>query len=133
MTAHGKALRAELLATLRAHGGPMSAYTLLACLQHEHPKIAPPTIYRALAALLADGKVHRLGSLNAYVACQWDRHMQASILSICDDCGTVEESVAPDLLDELSSVAGKSGFRPARHVIEIHGLCASCGAGHVPA
>lgn len=111
----------------------MSAYTLPACLQQEHPKIAPPTIYRALAALLADGKVHRLESLNAYVACKCDRHAQASILSICDDCGTVEESVAPDLLDELSSVAGKSGFVPARHVIEIHGLCASCGAGQVPA
>jgi Fe2+ or Zn2+ uptake regulation protein len=62
-----------------------------------------------------------------------DRHTLASVQSICDVCETVEESVAPGLRDELSSVAGKSGVRPARHVIEIHGLCASRGSGQVRA
>ena len=68
-----------------------------------------------------------------FIACQSDRHQDASILSICDDCGIVEESAAPDLLKELSSIVGKSGFAPMRHVIEIHGVCASCGAEPVPA
>ena len=133
MSRRGEATRAEVLAVLRRRGGPLSAYEVLGALRESHPRIAPPTIYRALAVLTARGAVHRLESLNAFIACQCDRHMQAAILSICDDCGTVEESVDPDLLDALSSVAGKSGFRPARHVIEIHGLCASCGAGQVPA
>jgi Fur family zinc uptake transcriptional regulator len=124
---------AEVLAVLRRRGGSLSAYEVLGELRESHPMTAPPTIYRALATLTERGRVHRLESMNAFIACQCDRHVQASILSICDACGTVEESVAPDLLDALSSVAGKSGFRPARHVIEIHGLCASCGAGQVPA
>jgi Fur family zinc uptake transcriptional regulator len=133
MGKRGEKTQADVLAVLRRRGGPLSAYEVLGELRESHPKIAPPTIYRALAALTERGRVHRLESMNAFIACQCDRHMQASILSICDACGTVEESVAPDLLEELSSVAGKSGFRPARHVIEIHGLCASCGAGRVPA
>jgi Fur family zinc uptake transcriptional regulator len=133
MGKRGEKTQADVLAVLRRRGGPLSAYEVLGELRESHPKIAPPTIYRALAALTERGRVHRLESMNAFIACQCDRHMQASILSICDDCGTVEESVAPDLLEELSSVAGRSGFPPARHVIEIHGLCASCGAGRVPA
>ena len=133
MSRRGERMQAEVLAVLRRRGRPLSAYAVLGALRERHPRIAPPTIYRALAALTERGRVHRLESMKAFIACQCDRHAQASILSICDDCGTVEESVAPDLLDELSSVAGKSGFRPERHVIEIHGLCASCGAGEVPA
>ena len=126
-------MQMDVLAILRRCARPLSAYDVLDAMRESHPRIAPPTIYRALAALTERGQVHRLESMNAFIACQCDRHVQASILSICDDCGTVEESMAPDLLDELSSVAGKSGFQPARHVIEIHGRCASCGAGQVPA
>ena len=133
MSKRGEKMQADVLAVLRRRGGPLSAYEVLGELRESQPKIAPPTIYRALVALTERGRVHRLESMNAFIACQCDRHMQASILSICDACGTVEESVAPGLLEELSSVAGKSGFRSARHVIEIHGLCASCGAGRVPA
>ena len=133
MNTRGEKMQAEVLAVLRRRGGPLSVYDVLDELRENHPRIAPPTIYRALTALTERGRVHRLESMNAFIACQCDRHVQASILSICDDCGPVEESAAPELLEDLSSVAGKSGFRPSRHVIEIHGLCASCGAGQVPA
>ena len=133
MSKRGEKMQAEVLAVLRRRGGPLSAYDVLGELREANPKIAPPTIYRALAALTERGRVHRLESLNAYIACKCDRHQHASILSICDDCGTVEESVAPDLLKQLSSIIGKSGFAPMRHVIEVHGVCASCGAGQLPA
>jgi Fur family zinc uptake transcriptional regulator len=133
MSKRGEKTQADVLAVLRRRGGPLSAYEVLGELRKSNPKIAPPTIYRALAALTERGRVHRLESMNAFIACRCDTHLKASVLSICDNCGRVEESVAPELLDELSSVAGQSGFQPARHVIEIHGLCASCGAGQVPA
>lgn len=133
MSKRGEKIQAEVLAALRRRRGPLSAYDVLGELREANPKIAPPTVYRALAALTERGRVHRLESLNAFIACQCDRHQQASILSICDDCGAVEERVAPDLLNELSSIIGISGFAPMRHVIEVHGLCASCGAGQVPA
>ena len=133
MSTRGEKMQAEVLAILRRRCGPLSAYDILGELREGHPKIAPPTIYRALAALTERGCAHRIESLNAFIACQCDRHHHASILSICDDCGLVEESVAPDLLKELSGIIGKSGFAPMRHVIEVHGVCASCGPGRIPA
>ncbi len=125
--------QADVLAILRRNRKPLSAYGVLGELRQSNPKIAPPTIYRALAALTERGQVHRLESLNAFIACRCERHHHASVMSICDDCGIVEESIAPDLLRELSRVAERAGFAPMRHVIEIHGVCASCGGGQVSA
>jgi len=127
MGKRGETFQTEVLTVLRRHGGPLSAYDILGTFREATPKIAPPTIYRALAALTERGRVHRLESLNAYIACQCKGHRHASVLSICDGCGAVEESVAPDVLKELSRVAGKSGFAPKRHVIEVHGVCGTCG------
>ena len=126
MSKRGEKMQADVLAILRKHARPLSAYEILAELREANPKIAPPTIYRTLSALTERGCVHRLESLNAFIACQCERHENASVLSICDDCGFVEENVAPELLKSLSSITGKSGFAPIRHVIEVHGLCASC-------
>lgn len=132
MRTRGEKVQGEVLTILRRRGEPVSAYDVLGELRVANPKAAPPTVYRALNALIARGRVHRLESMNAYTACQCDRHAQAAILSICDDCGTVEESVSLALLEDLSNVVGKSGFQPSRHVIEVHGLCVSCGAGRGP-
>jgi len=118
----------EVLAALRRCDGSLSAYRILEELQESNPKLAPPTIYRALASLTECGQVHRLESLNAYFACQHGPHQNASILSICDECGVVDEKVEPDVFKKLSSVIGKSGFSPMRHVIEVHGHCATCTA-----
>ena len=126
MNGSGKRMQAEVLAVLRSQRTPMSAYEMLGQLREENPRLAPPTIYRALAALTNRGSVHRLESLNAFIACRSYGHSQASILSICDDCGGVEENVSTDLLQTLSGIAARSGFAPARHVVEIHGQCATC-------
>ena len=129
MSKRGEKTQAEVLAVLRRCRSPMSAYDVLGELREANPKIAPPTIYRALSALTERGRVHRIESLSAYMACQCDRHQSASVLSICDDCGAVDECDATDLLKLLSSIVGKSGFAPMRHVIEVHGVCGSCGDG----
>jgi len=100
---------------------------LLDRLQETYPKIAPPTVYRALAALGERGQIHRLESLNAYVACQSEAHHQTSVLSICEDCGVVEETFEPDIFSLLSAALRKSGFSAQRHIIEVNGICASCG------
>ena len=132
MSKRGKRMQALVLAVLRSHRAPMSAYEVLGCLRDENPRLAPPTIYRALAALTDRGRVHRLESLNAFMACQRDRHPHASILSICDACGGVEENVSTELLQKLSSLAEQSGFAPMRHIVEIHGQCASCDSAEGP-
>ena len=127
MGKRGKQMQTEILTILRDSKNPYSAYTLLERLQETYAKIAPTTVYRALAVLGERGQIHRLESLNAYVACQSEAHHQASVLSICEDCGIVEETFEPDIFSRLSAALRKSGFSAQRHIIEVNGICASCG------
>ncbi|MEM6589744.1 MAG: transcriptional repressor [Pseudomonadota bacterium] len=128
MTTRGEQMQAQVLAVLKRKGSAMSAYDVLDVLRADHPKIAPPTVYRALNALIEKGGVHRVESLNAFVACNSDGHSHdhASVMSICDDCGSVEENAAPGLMDNLSGILDKAGFAAQRHVIEVHGTCSDC-------
>ena len=57
----------EILRVLRSAKSPMSAYAILDAVRNTRIT-APTTVYRALSRLIADGAVHRLESLNAYVA-----------------------------------------------------------------
>ena len=126
MTKRSPKMHAEILAVLEKNGSAMSAYDILSELRGEAPKLAPPTIYRALTALTADGRVHRLESQNAFIACKHEDHDHTAVMSICDDCGAVEETSAPGVLEDLSTVASQSGFVPTRHVVEIIGQCGDC-------
>jgi len=126
MSKRGEETRTEILAILCSSNRPLSAYDVLAELRDSNSKIGPPTVYRALATLGDRGEVHRIESLNAYVACECAPHECDTILSICKDCRGVEENVSPELLKQLSSIIDKSGFAPTRHVIEVHGVCSSC-------
>jgi len=84
MAKRSNKIQEEVLTLLRQCGGSLSAYDILEELREFNPKLAPPTIYRALASLGECGQVHRLESLNAYFACQHDPHRNAAVLSICD-------------------------------------------------
>ncbi|MEM6932944.1 MAG: Fur family transcriptional regulator [Pseudomonadota bacterium] len=132
MAARSELLRRRVVAILNGRSRPASAYELLEELRIDFPKIAPMTIYRALSALVESGKVLRIESLNAFIACQSDAPGSASILSICDGCGVVEESVSNGLIADLSRHAGKTGFTPQRHVVEVHGHCVACCGDGAP-
>lgn len=126
MQTRGQQVQSEVLAILRQCGGPLSAYKVLEEMRQTTARMAPTTVYRALAALTEKGDVRRLESLNAFVACQSLQQVQSPVLSICDDCGRVDESAASEVLDALSVVTDQLGFRPACHIIELRGLCGSC-------
>ena len=83
MGKRGKEMQTAVLAILRASDRPCSAYELLKSLKDIYPKIAPPTVYRALAALTQRGQIRRLESLNAFISCQSQKHQQKSVISIC--------------------------------------------------
>ena len=126
MDKRGENMQAEILSIMRTEKSAHSAYDLLDELREKYSKIAPPTVYRALAALIERGQVHRLESLNAYIACQCEDHHQPSIFTICNDCGIVEENFEPSVFSKLSSALQNSGFLVQRHVVEVNGTCASC-------
>lgn len=133
MTTRRTKTQTAVLSLLRKQQGALSAYMLLDELRQTQPSISAPTVYRALAALIERGQVQRLESLNAYIASKEEGHEPPSILSICDDCGLVEQNAAPEVLEELTKLAGQTGFSTQRHVVEIHGRCANCDDGEAQA
>jgi len=129
MGKRGDKLQADVQKALRSADVPLSAYDILSALRKSNPKAAPTTVYRALNSLMEKGEVRKLESLKTYVLCQGEQDSQDAIFSICDDCGSVEETVAPNMLETMTDVVGKTGFAPKRHVVEVHGTCAKCMPG----
>lgn len=117
-----------VLATLRKLGKPTSAYDLIDELQSEGVK-APPTVYRALGRLIESGLVHRLESLNAFVACTQSHSQDAVAFAVCDDCGSVSEFESEQLSGILEDWAQKVGFGLGQKILELRGRCSSCLRG----
>ena len=115
-----------VLAMVRAASGPLSAYDILDRMRPDRPRIAPPTVYRALHRLAAGGLVQRIASLNAWVVRAPSAPAEGGIITICDDCGSVGEYPAPEAVAAISGALGGTGFHPGRPVIEVHGRCNSC-------
>ena len=114
---------------------PMSAYTILDKLR-DHGFRAPLQVYRALDKLTEFGMVHRLESLNAFVACAHREseccgggHCHGTVaFAICDSCGHVSEFHDDEVDHRLGDWSKTKGFRPAKTTIEIRGLCRDCAA-----
>ncbi|MDK2123647.1 transcriptional repressor [Parachitinimonas caeni] len=120
-------LRREVLSLLLAHDGSIKAYELLAELQKRKPTAAPPTVYRALDFLLNVGLAHKLGSLNAFVACrELDHTHHHGLMLICDRCRGVHELSDESWAERLAEDAARLGFRLSQQDIEIKGICANC-------
>ncbi len=119
-----------VLDALEAGGGPRSAYGLLDDLRDEGLK-APQQVYRALTRLVETGLVHRIESINAYVACcRPGAHGEgASVFLICRACEGAEEMTDPDTSEALDRLCARTGFAPEKRTVEVHGLCRSCGGG----
>jgi Fur family zinc uptake transcriptional regulator len=86
---------------------------------------APPTVYRALDALVEMGLAHRIPSINAYIACRHQGGRHAASFLICEICHGVEEIAAPSKAI-LATVKESSSFRVAAIVVEVYGRCLRC-------
>jgi Fur family zinc uptake transcriptional regulator len=133
-------LRRRVLELVWRGHRPVGAYDLLALLQDERGRVAPPTVYRALDFLCAQGLVHRLDSLQAFIGCghtgnhmddQEDGRHSAHFL-ICQDCGVAVEIRDGQLDGAISGLAGRAGFAIADETIELSGLCAACRTQNSP-
>ena len=126
----GSQRQREVLEVLERHDRPLTAYEILDRMQTGEQRLAPPTVYRALAALTEQGRAHRLESINAFVPCHGAHAGRPPILAICNDCGSVDEHTAPGILSRLSRLTETTGFHARRLVVEIHGLCRTCSTNH---
>jgi Fur family transcriptional regulator, zinc uptake regulator len=122
-------LRRRVLEIVLASHRPMGAYDVLAELGRSYASTpAPPTVYRALDFLLRHGFVHRIESLNAYVACFAPARRHATHFLLCRGCGRAAEIEAPTLCAALDQASKAAGFRTEREMVEIAGLCSDCAA-----
>jgi Fur family zinc uptake transcriptional regulator len=117
--------RRRALEMLLAAGQPVKAYDLLGRFHDGERPARPPTVYRALDFLERQGFVHRIESLNAFVACRRAARAHPAAFLICDCCGATAEvePAAEQLADALGEAAG---YALSRVLIEAHGLCAAC-------
>ena len=114
--------------TLSKAEGPLSAYTILDRLRGDGFR-APLQVYRALEKLTGLGLVHRLESINAFVACAGEhRHDDHGLIAfaICERCGQVEEFADPEVCARLEGWAADNKFHVKKTTIEIRGECAAC-------
>ena len=119
-------LRRRVLELVWGSHRAVKAYDLLAALSDGEGAAKPPTVYRTLEFLMAQGLVHRIDSLNAFVGCpQPDRRHSAQFF-ICADCGNVSEMNAASIDRAVADQAAGSGFALSRSIIELHGKCPRC-------
>jgi Fur family zinc uptake transcriptional regulator len=123
-------IRRSVLALIIGAGRPVGAYALLDQLKAERANAAPVTVYRALDFLMANGLIHKIERLNAFVACaesrEHEHHAHSVQFLICRMCGTVAEMEDHGIATAVSTAAGKTGFRPDHATVEVEGTCGSC-------
>ncbi len=119
--------QALVFGALTKADGPLSAYTILDQLRDDGFR-APLQVYRALDKLVEFGMVHRLESLNAFVACrQPDCESHKTIaFTICERCGQVDEINDDKLARHLKSLADQSAFALTKSTVELRGNCQDC-------
>jgi len=127
-------IRARVLGLIADAGQPAKADDLLEQLRNDRDAdgegsgaAAPPTVYRALDFLLANGFIHKLESVNAFVACHHPNANQHSVpFLICDRCHSATELEDASIVAKLDVAARALGFAPQAQTLEVHGLCAKC-------
>ncbi|XSG84450.1 MAG: transcriptional repressor [Methylohalobius sp. ZOD2] len=119
-------LRRRVLELIWQDHRAVKAYDLLDRLKPLEQTAKPATVYRALEFLIAQGLIHRVESLNAFIGCRCSELSHEVLLLICRQCGEVEELPAPDVMDALTLEIQRAGFFPEHKSVEIVGLCAHC-------
>ena len=116
--------RKKVLEALLKHRKPLGAYDILSLLTTENYKPNPPTIYRAVDFWIEHGFIHKVLSLNYYVACtHLHKDKQISFL-VCDKCEMVQEVHPRARNSDFDTNLGD--FKTRSIITELHGLCGEC-------
>jgi len=119
--------RRQVLEALVADHKPLSAYDIADRIDWQGRRGGPVQVYRALRFFEDLGLVHRIESLNAFVACSHYEEDHGAQFLVCTDCGRVAEASDRGVKREIGKLARQAGFEVHDPVIEIRGLCPDCG------
>ncbi|WP_298429111.1 Fur family transcriptional regulator [uncultured Jannaschia sp.] len=116
--------RRQVLEILLREHRALGAYDIVERMRADGHSPQPPTIYRALEFLGAQGFAHRIERRNAFVACICPGQPHDPMFLICRACDAVAEAQAdPAAVDPI---ARDAGFEIERSSIELEGLCPAC-------
>ena len=106
---------------------PLKAYAILFNVQKKGIK-APLQVYRALDKLVEIGKIHKIESRNAFIACQNSscQISKATAFSICEVCEKISEISNSKLSKYLSNFSDNTGIKYSKYNLEFFGLCKKC-------
>ena len=106
---------------------PLKAYSILYNVQKKGLK-APLQVYRALDKLVEIGKIHKIESRNAFVACKNSNCeiTKATAFSICEKCEKVTEINNSKLSNYLSDFQDNTGMKYNKYNLEFFGICKKC-------
>ena len=120
--------RRRLVEALAGSGQPVTLPDIVAAA----PDLAPSSVYRNLDVLERCGAVNRISTGGDHAHFE----LAEPLLShhhhlVCVQCGTVEDVHLDDeiegLLDRsLAEAAGRVGFTPTHHSLDLHGHCSDC-------
>ena len=116
-----------ILEYIQKNKKPVKAYSILSNVQKKGIN-APPQVYRALDKLIEMGKIHKIESKNAFVACRSAdcEISKATAFSICESCEMVDEISDTKLSKYLSGFNHKKGMKFKRFNLEFFGICKKC-------
>jgi Fur family transcriptional regulator, zinc uptake regulator len=106
---------------------PLKAYSILFNVQKKGIK-APLQVYRALDKLVEIGKIHKVESRNAFIACKSSscEISKATAFSICTKCENISEINNPKLSKYLSNFESNDEMKYNKYNLEFFGLCKKC-------
>ncbi|MDR2199611.1 MAG: transcriptional repressor [Deltaproteobacteria bacterium] len=119
-------LRRLILETLARSPGPVKAYDLLESLKEKGRRLTPSSVYRTLEFFIRKGLVHRVSSLNSYVACADGGSLHNPVLLVCPDCQAITEINDEALNYSIFSRLNRLGFSARMASVEVTGLCEKC-------
>ncbi|MGI2180638.1 Fur family transcriptional regulator [Shewanella oncorhynchi] len=125
--------RKKVLIVLQDHDVPLSAYEIADVLKQSLGESLPiMSIYRMLDFLVQEQLVHKLLTVNKYIACYHvcDHHIHNQFL-ICNTCQKVTEIALPTaLVEQLQLNVSQAEFTLSSPQLELAGWCHECRQQH---
>jgi Fe2+ or Zn2+ uptake regulation protein len=107
----------------------VTAEEVLSEVSERLPGISLPTIYSTLELFERLGVVRRVSAAGGAVL--YDPRREEHSHLICERCGRVEDLDTTLDASSVLNAAKRSGFKPARAELVVHGLCSRCAQqGH---
>ena len=119
--------RRRLAELIAAQPGHFSADSLFDESRRRHIGLTRATIFRSIEVLTRVGAIERIdlpGGEHALVACEALHHHHV----VCSSCGRATPVRDCGIVDAVTEIARRTGYRVDAHRVEIFGVCPDCQA-----